>query len=216
MKRASILLIFQLFFCISGKPQDNEPDAIREVAAQSFHYYLSKPDTAIILAQEALNAALLSKNRYYEGYCYFILSKAYWVKANYKLSTEYGFKALKLFQNSPYYRDLGNTFLSLARTLVELGNVNKADEFIRSALRLGKDHSDELLEAAAYREQSYLLLELNDLDSALHYSEKGLATFKRNHDSLDVSVLYGRKSRIYFLQKKFTDSRDYAYKALMI
>jgi len=145
-----------------------------------------------------------------------LFSKTYWVKANYKLSTEYGFKALKIFQNSTHYQELSASLLSLARTLVELGNIQKAHQFIHEALQLGKDHSDELIQAEAYREHSYVLAELNQLDSALYYSDKGIALFEKLGDSLDMGVLYGRKSRIYFQQKKFQKSKDYAYQALLV
>jgi len=138
------------------------------------------------------------------------------VKANYKLSTEYGFKALKIFRGTNDYKELSNTLLALGRTLVELGNTQKANEFIKEALALGLEHADERIQAASYRELSYLLAELDMLDSALIYSDKSLALFERGQDSLEISVLYGRKSRIYFEQKKYQPSKQYAYKALMM
>ena len=216
MKRASIILTFLLVFCVTCPAQEDLARRIEKLTVEAYGYYLSNPDTTIILTQEALGTALESKDVFYEGYCYFLLSKAYWVKANYKLSTEYGFKALKIFQGLGHYKELSACQLSLARTLVELGNFGKAHEFIHAALRSGIDYSNTRVEAAAYREHSYLLTELDHLDSALYYSDKGIALFERLSDSLDISVLYGRKSRIYFQQKKFQKSKDYAYQALAI
>ena len=215
MKRASILLIFPLLICVFGQAQRDD-SRLQELTAEAYRCYLSKPDTAIALAQEALGHALQSKNVFYEGYCYFLFSKTYWVKANYELSTQYGFKALKIFRHLPYYPQLNETLLALARNLVELGNIQKAREFIREALHSGLEHSDERIQGAAYREQSYLLTELDELDSALYYADKGIALFKTTGDSLDMSVLYGRKSRIYFLQKKFAESRRYGHQGLII
>src|SRR5690606_30282550 len=54
------------------------------------------------------------------------------------------------------------------------------------------------------------------LDSALVYVDKGIALFEKLGDSLDVSILYGRKSRIYFQQRKYRESLDYAYRGLML
>ncbi len=216
MKRASILLIIPIISSIFAHGQDTDPDDTRALTSLAYENYLSDPDTAIVLTEQALKHALESRDVFHEGYCYLLFSKAYWVKANYKLSTEYGFIALTIFRSTTHYKELSATLLSLARTLVELGNPQKADEFIHQALELGRQHADERVQASAHREHSYLLTELNKLDSALYVSDKGLALFKRLHDSLDISVLYGRKSRIYFAQKKYTDSRHYAYAALMI
>jgi signal transduction histidine kinase len=216
MKRASILAIFPLLFiCVSGQAQGNDSH-LQKLTSCAIKYYLSRPDTAIVLAQEALDQALQSRNSFYEGYCYYLFSKAYWVKANYELSTQYGFQALKIFQDSPYHTQLNETLLALGRNFVELGNIAKAREFIQQALQSGIEHGDERIQAAAYREQSYLLTEVDQLDSALYYTDKGIVLFTKTGDSLDISVLYGRKSRIYFLQQNFTESRTYAYKGMVI
>jgi two-component system, sensor histidine kinase and response regulator len=216
MKRASILITIPLFLCVSGRAQEFIPDDWRRTTAEAYDSYLNNPDTAIAITQKVLASAIASGNLYYEGYCYFLFSKSYWVKANYKLSTEYGFKALKIFNDSQHYRELGETLLGLARTLVELGNTHKAREFIDRAFQLGNERSDTWMQAAAFREKSYLFAELDQLDSALQYADKGIAFFETIGDSLDMSILYGRKSRIYFQQKRFKKSHHYAQKALLI
>jgi two-component system sensor histidine kinase/response regulator len=214
MKRVSILLSLTLFLCLAARAQQADANQLGHLTGVAYDYYLNNPDTTLILTQKALDMALASKDVFYEGYCYFLFSKTYWVKVNYKLSTEYGFKALKIFQSLSHYREHSACLLSLARTLVELGNFQKAHQFIHQALALGLNHCDKRTEATAYREHSYLLAELNQLDSALYYSNKGIALFQELGDTLDVSVLFGRKSRIFFYQKKYEQSRDYAYQAL--
>ncbi|MEX2234752.1 MAG: ATP-binding protein [Cyclobacteriaceae bacterium] len=216
MNRASTLLITALFFCASSLAQNNLPYPLQKLTSEAYSYYLNHPDTAIILTQRALDLALAAKDTFHEGYCYFLFSKTYWVKANYKLSTEYGFKALKIFQNTPHHQENSASLLSVARTLVELGNFHKAHEFIHEALELGIENLNENIEAGAYREHSYLLTELNQLDSALYYSDKGIELSEKLGDSLDMGVLYGRKSRIFFLQKQFQKSRHFAYQGMII
>jgi len=216
MKRASILLIIPLFLCVDGQAQQHTPDDWRKATSEAYNRYLHNPDTAISIAENVLASSRAAGDVYYEGYCYFLLSKSYWVKANYKLSTEYGFKALKIFDNSEHDRELGETLLALARTLVELGNTHKARQFIDRALQIGVEHSDIWMQAASFREKSYLLAEVDQLDSALQFADKGIAVFERIGDSLDMSILYGRKSRIYFQQKDFEKSNHFAHKALLI
>ncbi|HEU5147813.1 MAG TPA: ATP-binding protein [Chryseosolibacter sp.] len=216
MKRTSILLALTILGCDLLKAQKNSANPLEKITAQAYDYYLNDPDKALALTETALAQAVRAEDIYYEGYAYLILSRIYWVKANYQLSTEYGFKALKVFQDSPYHEELASTLIALARTLTELGNMGKAHEFIREGLELGIRDSDPRIQAAAYRELSYLLTEQNQLDSALYYTEKGLTLYERLGDSLDMSVLYGRKSRIYFLQKRYEQSKDIAYRALLI
>ena len=213
MKRVSILSL-TLLLCVAARAQQEHAYQLRHLTGTAYDYYLNNPDTTLVLTQKALDIALESQDAFFEGYCYFLFSKTYWVKANYKLSTEYGFKALKIFQSLSHYREHSVCLLSLARTLVELGNFQKAHQFIHEALELGLAHSDTRIEATAYREHSYLLAELNQFDSALYYADKGIALFQELGDTLDVSVLFGRKSRIFFHQKKYEESKDYAYKAL--
>ncbi|MGC1243958.1 MAG: tetratricopeptide repeat-containing sensor histidine kinase [Chryseosolibacter sp.] len=216
MRRASILIILLLFFSaasIAQKSSGYKPD---ELTREAYDQYLHDPDQALKLTEQALERALKTQDIFKEGYCYFLLSKIYWVKANYKLSTQYGFKALKIFEKSPYYQEYSECLLAMARTLVELGNYAKARTFILDALQLGLLHSNINIEACAYREHSYLLAEINQLDSALMYSDKGIALFERSQDSLDISVLYGRKARIYYQQGDFVRSKVFAYQALHI
>ena len=216
MIRVCILLIFVLSFGAASLAQKPPSFELQTLTQEAFEYYLSDPDTALILTQRALELAIETGDTYYEGFAYFLFLKTYWVKTNYQLSNEYGFKALKKFEGSPHFKERGRCLVALARNLVELGNYAKAHAFIHEAVEIGIEHDEDLITAAGYREHSYLLTELNQLDSALYYSDKGISLFEKLGDSLDISVLYGRKSRIYFIQKDFQKSKDFAYRALTI
>lgn len=216
MKRISLLITSGLLLCLSALAQPNAADELKEVTKSAYRLYLTDPDTTLALTEKALHKALAINNTFYEGYCYFLFSRAYWVKANYKLSTEYGFKALKIFRQTEHYEEISATLLGVARTLVELGNTEKAHDFIREARELGIKHGNKHIEADSYREHSFLLTEKNQLDSALYYSDRGLALYEVLGDSLDMSVLFGRKSRILFQQKKYEQSKEFAYRGLDI
>lgn len=216
MKRASIFLTLLILSGVVLRAQDDGAYQLRKLTQDAYRYYLNDPDTSLVLTQQALTIALETGNTFYEGYSYYLFSKVFWVKTNYKLSTEYGFKGVRIFQELKHHQELAACQISLARTLTELGNYHKARELLNEAMQSGIDHGDLRIQASAFREQSFLLAELNQPDSALYYSDKGIALLEELGDSLDVSVLYGRKSRIFFLQKRFHESRDYAYRALLI
>lgn len=187
--------------------------AARARLETAYSLFLSKPDSAIALAKVEVDN---TTDEFTQAYGYFVLSRAYWVKANYRLSTEYGFKALKFFERSPHERAYAHTLISTARTMVELGNYATARRFLFTAVNHSPTLADERITAEAYRELSYLHTELNQLDSALYYVDKGIAIFFQFGDSLNVSVLYSRKSRIFFAQKKFEESRAYAVKSVTL
>ena len=176
--------------------------------------YLSEPDSSIRRTSVVLNEALRLKNRYYEGRSYYILSKAHWAKASYRLSAEFGFKALKIFENSSYIRDWGESLVSLSRTFIDLQNYDESKMYLDRAAQLARDHNNTSLLADSYRERSMLLLDQQQYDSALHYANKALHIFEPVKDTVDISVLYGRKARIYFSLKNYKQSRIFNRKSM--
>jgi two-component system sensor histidine kinase/response regulator len=208
---ASVLLSFSAF-C-----QESYDSAfLSSLSKKAYDLYLNKPDSAIKQSSKLLQKAQQTKSLYHEGYCYLILSKAFWVKANYRMSTEYGFKAVKAFENSPHKKELSLSLLGLARTLSELGNYTVARELIGKAHALAQQEADFSMQADAYRELSFLLVELNKIDSGLLYADKGIALYEKLGDTLNASILYGRKSRIYFKLNDIEKSNQFAYRALAI
>jgi two-component system sensor histidine kinase/response regulator len=200
-----------IFFCFSALAQEKKTkNTLSDLTTKALNTFLNEPDSAISISRQALNMALANKDKYYEGYAYYLLSKTYWVKANYRLSTEFGFKALKIFEQTKHKEDWSASLLSLARTLCELGNYTKAKELIQQSYRLANDKDDKLMLAESHRENSYLLAEIGKLDSALFYADEGISLYRQLGDSLDASILYGRKSRIHFMRKDFRQSRKFA------
>ncbi|SHH96641.1 Signal transduction histidine kinase [Chryseolinea serpens] len=169
--------------------------------------YLSEPDSSIRRATTILTEALRLRNRYYEGRSYYLLSKAHWAKASYRLSAEFGFKALKIFENSSYIREWGESLVSLSRTFIDLQNYDESKMYLDRAAQLARDHNSPFLLADSYRERSMLLLAQQQYDSALQYANKALDILEPRKDTVDISVLYGRKARIYFSLKDYKQSR---------
>jgi signal transduction histidine kinase len=209
--------IVLLFICQSVSAQsDRDKQELSRLTQEAFDQFLNEPDTAINLTRKALEIAIQTKDRYYEAYCYYLYSKAFWVKANYRLSTEYGFKALRLFENSPHGEELASTLQSVARTLTELGNLETSKEFILRSIEIGNDLKSDDVVGEGYREFSYWFTETGMLDSALSYSDKGISLFEKLGDTLNASILYSRKARIYFLKKEYQKSRQFAVKGLLL
>lgn len=188
------------------------------MAFQAYGLILSQPDSSIALAHAVLRHVQPKKNLYLEAYSYYVLSKANWTKNNYRLSTEYGFKALRLLERDPHaYTNLrGLVMLALARTFIDRGDYAQAEEFLNKVQRLAAKHHDEQLLADAYRERSTLLAETNHYDSAIAYADMGIAYYQEIKDSLLVSILFGRKAKAYLDMGDYAKSDLYNRKSMKL
>lgn len=199
-------------FAQSNQPIDSL--SIKNLNTQAFDLFLINSDSSIRIAKQALELATRSNNTTEQGRSYLTLSKAYWAKANFMLSTDYGFRALRVFENSNQSNYLITTYLSLGRTLAELGNRVKSKEFIKHAIQQSRQIQDSMLLAEGFRELSFLYTEEQKADSAIYYADLGIDYFKKHNKNVDLSILYGRKSRIYFDLRDFAKSREFAYKGI--
>jgi two-component system sensor histidine kinase/response regulator len=181
----------------------------------AFNLFLANPDSAIQIANAALADAEKIHSQYLTGFSLYILSKSNWTKGNFKLSAEFGFKALKIFEHSSFSTLWGKCLLSLGRTFTDLHNFDQGRSYIEQAAKMGKQNHDDYLLAETYREKSMLLTELRQYDSALYYADLGTPLFEKFGDSTSVSILFSRKSRIYFYKKDFKNSSYFNRRALL-
>lgn len=209
-------LFFGSLLWSPGFAQEQDSAALRLRAVHAYKLFLAKPDSSIAIATSVINAAIEQKYEYIEGYSYFVLAKANWAKGNYRLSTEFGFKALKIVENTTHFYLWGETLLALARTLIDLRNFSQAGAYLNRAMDLALAHSNEQLQADVFRERSKLLLEQKQYDSAMSYANRGIEYYESVRDSLNASILYGRKARIYFNMKDYRNSVIFNQKALVI
>jgi two-component system sensor histidine kinase/response regulator len=212
------LMTFFIGYLLSATISSGQQISVKatsdRLVTRGYQIYLSAPDSAIALSNSLLKNSLENNAVYYQGQAYYILSKAYWVKANYRLSTEFGFKALKVFESTKHHHEWVNSLLSVARTLADLGNIDAADQLISKAIGLSKRTLNDTLLAESIREKSYVLTRGDNIDSALIYADIGIKLFRRLGDSLDVSILYGRKAGIFYDRKEYQKSLSLAYRGI--
>jgi len=182
----------------------------------AYDIYLSSPDSAITIAQRVLTNTQQADHPYLTGYAFYILAKANWTKANYRLSMQYGFKALKIFENTNYTNAWGECLLVLARTSMDLQNLDQAQHFLRRAYALAVAKKDQALLAASYREHSMLLVNLQRYDSALITADKAIRIYHAEQDSLNESILISRKARAYFNMGNYKESMALTRTALQL
>ena len=211
---------FFLLFLIINLPGLAQPNVDSLLIAknnfQAYKVYLSKPDSSIALANYALELAEKEHLNYQLAFSYFVISRANWAKGNYLLSTKYAFRALKIYENSPDNYHRGECLLSIGRTFTDLKNYPLAKTYISKAFDLAVKNKDERLLAEVMREKSFLLLVQKKYDSAMYCTDRGIIIYEKNKDTLNASVLYSRKARIYFELNKFSESQPYITKSLLL
>lgn len=176
---------------------------------RAYDLYLSFPDSSIALANKNLPFCIDQGYTFLESSYYYVLSKAYWTKGNYKLSTEYGFKALRIVKDTQHVDAWILSLLALGRTFSDLRDFEQANIHINRAIFLASRQNDKFLLADSYREKSIVLVEETDYDSAHFFADGGIRMYTQFKDTLNLSVLLGRKARIYYLQKNFESSIRY-------
>jgi signal transduction histidine kinase len=218
MRTPTFIVLLVLISYVGSSQESIKGDTayLQKLNSLAYSLYLMKPDSSILVAKEALELAIRGENKTEEARSYLSLSKAYWAKANFMLSTDNGFRALKIFENTSHSQYKILTWLSLARTLTELGNQIKAKEFIQLSIAQSSKIKDSLLIAEGYRELSFLFTEQKKADSAIYYADLGIELFKKYNQPVDLSILYGRKSRIYYDIGDFVKSKEFAYKGIPI
>jgi len=210
------LLSLIFFSQITAAQIKSDSTSIHLLNKRAFSVYLYRPDSGIVLANQTLKLATEQKLKYEIGYSEYVLSKANWAKANYRLSTQHGFEALKIFENSVYTDEWVSSLLSLARTFIDLRNITVARNFLAKAISLAGKSSNANILADTYREFSLLLLNQHQYDSAILFSDKAAAIYEKEKDTLSTSVVYGRKARIYYELKDYKRSLYYNKKSLIL
>jgi two-component system sensor histidine kinase/response regulator len=210
-----VLLLFFLLPTHGQGQQSVEEDSThisrqQSIALKLYHY---NPDSAISIALKTLTTATDRRSNYQQGVSYYILSNAYGIKVDYRLSAEYGFKALQFFENTNHTQLWLESLLLLARINIDLRNYKQARNFIINATTLG-EKKDRALIAAIYREYSMLLVEGQQYDSALYYINEGINYYEHVNDTLNLSILYQRKSKILYHNKNFDSSSSYNQKTI--
>lgn len=202
-------LSYLLVLCcvISVRAQDViDSVAVHQELQAAYNVFLASPDSTIRAVNRTLEP-LGSSHHFLRGYGYYVLSKAYWAKASFRLSIEYGFKALRIVDRDPAYAEWKvKTLLGLARVFIDLKNTEQGRRFIYQARVVAQRSKRDILMAEVYREQSMLCLEEGQYDSALLLADYGIRIYEQSHDTLNISILFSRQARVYFLREDYNRS----------
>lgn len=213
------LILFILFSCVflrSYAQPESDSLKINALLEKALKIRLNQPDSAIYYAKAAMSNTNPESN-YLNGFAYYILSYSHWVKANYKLSTEYGYRSLKYLEETNFHYEKSLILLGLCRTFIDLGSHKEGKKYLDRVNNIANDQLDDKRIIANYfRELSFYYLNINKPDSSLLAADKGLEIYITRKDTLNTSILYSRKTRILTSQKKFTEAMQLSRQSLLL
>ena len=139
----------------------------------AYNYLYSRPDTALVLAQQGLILARHKGIVKWEASCLSSLGTIFWITGNYPKSLEYYLQALKTYESRHSQEGIMGTLECIGNVYSELGDLQMAISYIRRSKTLA-----ESLHKQAWMNSIFVSLgdnyeKLNQLDSALRYTNLG-------------------------------------------
>lgn len=214
------LILSILFFTLSHSSQSQSTaDSLRlnAILTKAVEIRLNKPDSSIYYAKQVIEQ-LPPTSFYLHGFANYIISYSNWVKANYKLSAEYGFRSLKYIEMVEGFQyDKSLVLLDLGRTFLDLEYPKEGKKYLDRVLTIAVTNREDIrILANYYRELSLYYAKQNLLDSSLYAANKGIELYSLRKDTLNTSVLYGRKARVFLVQKKYTEALELSSQAMLL
>jgi len=228
--KKSILLILLFFATSICYAQKHEMDSMLHVLSTekedtnrvntlnnlSFSLYLSKPDTAILLAQQA--DALATKLGWIKGEAYANCYEGlgYKKKSNYSKATDCSLKSLKMAEETGnkniQVKDLSN----LAAIFFNQGNYPKSLDYAINALKLNEELGDKLGQATNVGNIANVYNYQGDYPRALENYLKALKLAEELGNVKMQVKLLGNMGVLYHYQGDNNKALEYYQKALKI
>lgn len=178
----------------------------------SLFYKLSKPDSAIYLANQALKISSEFNNDEVNASAYGNIAECYWYKSQFDSAINYYFIAIKISEKTNNKKQLASYNNGIGIVFYQLGNIDKAIFYMKIAADIKLKEGDLLYYASVNVNIAGAMQRLGKFNEAvaiLKTSEKTLKDFK-NVEIL--ANLYNSLGSAYQLQQKNIDSAEYYYK----
>ncbi|TAF67421.1 MAG: hypothetical protein EAZ55_03655 [Cytophagales bacterium] len=232
MKYTWALCIFFTSFYLSTKAQNlkkidslqnvyhnnNNKDTTRILALIdiAFQYHTFKPDTTILLANEALEKA--EKINFKKGQAWALnrIGVGYYLRGNYAQAIQYYEQCLPLHKQNNDFKGIASTLNGLAIIYRNQGNEIKALEYHQEVIKIQEKIKDKRGLATSLTNIGVIYKNQQNYATALEYYQKGLSIYKEALDKKGISNTLSDIGVIHRLQKKYESSLKYFQEALEI
>jgi tetratricopeptide (TPR) repeat protein len=182
----------------------------------AFSYYLSKPDSAILLATQSFELAKKNNYKVGMGWAYNRIASAYQTKGSLTNSMDYQLKSLALQEEAKNLLGIGASLNNLGMLHNLKGEYDKALEYLKRSLEVRTKTKDKRAIAASLGNMGIIYTNRSELDKALECNFKSLKLYEELKDNRGISFCYNNIGNIYYTQGNRKKSLEFHQKALEI
>lgn len=200
-----------------------DTNRIKALNAIAWSYRSNNPDSAIMLAEQAV---LLTKNsktkitltqlKKYKAEAYNVIGFAYYVKADNIKALSNGLQALQLYEEASHKQGIATCCANIASYYKQQSNYPVSLEYIFRALNLFESLKDKKGIANCYAIIGQIFLNQSKPSKALEYYNKALKINEELGSKKHIASCLGKIGQVYYLQLDYTKALEYHYKALKI
>ncbi|RZL30131.1 MAG: tetratricopeptide repeat protein [Pedobacter sp.] len=226
-----IALFFLFFFTsISGFAQKQVLDSLYKALSTqktdtgrvsilydlSYSYHKSKPDSALILAQEAYKLAKKIKFLKGESWALNGLANAFHSLHNYPRAIEYFIEELKIHEKRGKPKNMANTYISMALVYSSEKEYGEALSYAFKAEAIAKKNGFADLILYSKLNIGDIYEKSNRLSSAMVYTFDAYELSLLQKNDLITGTSLNNLGNIYFKRKDYANARNYYRKSIPI
>jgi two-component system, NtrC family, sensor kinase len=221
-----LLLLFETAFAIG---QISKTDSLKQLLATekqdtsrvnllfnlAVAYQLSKPDTALVIAQQGLSLARQTNFKPGEGRCLLVTANIFTITGNYPQALEIQLQALKLFEAIHDDKRMAATLANISDVYFYEGDYRRSIDYSTKAISIQRKlhFSSALCIALINLGDTYQ--KVNQLDSAFTYSREGYSLALSIKDVNRIGEGMSNLGDLY-LKTGHTDSAMAYYRSAII
>ncbi len=176
----------------------------------------SNPDTAIILATQALSISEKATSKKHIAYSYHVIGWANYVKGNYPSSLENNFKALSLRVALADKAGTAKSIGNIGIVYSDQGDYPKALDYFFKALKIEEELADKSGIAKSLHNIGLVYKDQADYSKTLNYYFKALKIEEELGDKSKIANTLGNIGMVYSIQGDYLKALDYFFKSLKI
>ncbi len=176
----------------------------------------SNPDTAIILANQALSLSEKTTSKKHSANSYHVIGWANYVKGNYPSSLENNFKALSLRKELADEAGIAKSISNIGIVYSDQGDYPKALDYFFKALKIEEALADTSEIVKSLRNIGLVYKDQTDYPKTLNYYFKALKMEEELGEKSRIANTLGNIVMVYSIQGDYLKALDYFFKSLKI
>jgi len=187
-----------------------DPTQTDSVRTMAYVYYVwtgfssTKPDTAMILANELLAYAEKNNYPFAEAKAYSLKGMTIYNQGLYSQAVEYNNQCIRILEKIGNKKDLANSLNNGGKIYHEQGNYPKALNCFTKSIKISEQLNDQAGIATSIGNIGVLYSEQGDYSQSISYVLKSLEIYKKLDHQLGIAFALNNIGILYGKQKEYT------------